>query len=238
LICPLIIGFIPVKRLPQVLLCIIFLSILARGFYMPATQDYGMAIYAHTLSRIDVLALGSLFGYMMYHKQIKFGHSLPVRLIIYSIFLVLFFNVDYMESGNFLADTVKKYCFIIPMAYWLGNFMFNKNAMPLAQNLHIFNRFGKASYGIYMFNPVIILLMVIFSDKFALHNYFLFLLMVHILLAFAVFLSYRFFEMPFLNLKEKYSVIKNGDLNTNDETQLSGSEVRIPIDEVRVHKDE
>src|ERR1035437_8771216 len=63
LICPLLIAFIPVKRLPSVLLGIVFISVLFRGFTALYDVNYGSAIYVHTLSRIDVLALGSLFGY-------------------------------------------------------------------------------------------------------------------------------------------------------------------------------
>lgn len=209
LLCPLILGFIPMKRLPQALLGIIFISFIARAFYIPTLKDYGMGMYVHTLSRIDVLALGSLFGYMVYHRQLKFHHPLLIRLLVYIMFLLVFFNVDYKACGDFLSDTMKKYCFVLPIAYWLGNFMFNPTALRFP-GTNLFNLFGKASYGIYMFNPVIILLTVVFFEKNGWQNYFLFLLIVHLMLAAVTFLSYRFFEIPFLNLKEKYAVVKSG----------------------------
>lgn len=211
LICPLLIGLIPQKRLPQMLLFIVFISIIFRGFFLIYMTDYGMAIYVHTLSRIDVLALGSLFGYMFYHKKIEFNHPLPVRLIIYSIFLITFLNTSYIESGNFFADTLKKYAFSIPVAYWMGNFLFNPNAIGAGTKTELLNLFGKGSYGIYMFNPAIIFIVICFFEKYAYQNFFVFLLLVHASLAVATFLSYRFFELPFLSLKEKYAVIKSGN---------------------------
>jgi peptidoglycan/LPS O-acetylase OafA/YrhL len=210
LICPLILGFIPVKRLPQALLGIIFISFIARAFYIPTLKDYGMGMYVHTLSRIDVLAIGSLFGYLVYYRRIKFHHPLPLRVMVYTVFLLLFFNVDYMASGDFLSDTMKKYCFVLPMGYWLANFIFNPTAVSVPK-ANWFNNLGKASYGIYMFNPVVILLTVVLFDTMHWQNYFLFLLLVHLVLAAVTFLSYRFFEMPFLALKEKYAVVKSGE---------------------------
>lgn len=216
LICPLLIGLIPLKKLPQVLLFIIFISFIFRGFFLDYTSDYGMASYVHTLSRIDILALGSLFGYMFFHKQLKFNHPLPVRLIIYSVFILTFINTSYIESGTFFADAVKKYAFAIPVAYWMGNFLFNPHAVFAGKRTSILNLFGKGSYGIYMFNPAIIFIVVCLFEKYALQNYFLFLVLVHSILALATFLSYRFFELPFLSLKEKYAVIKSGESVKND----------------------
>ncbi|MBC7695330.1 MAG: acyltransferase [Burkholderiales bacterium] len=208
--CPLIIGFIPMKKLPQTLLFIILSCIFFRGFFLISTNDYGMSYYVHTLSRIDVLALGGLFGYLFYHNQLKFNHSLQVRLIIYAVFLLMFFNVNYVESGSFLIDTMKKYIFVIPFSYWIGNFLFHPKAMFSNNKPSIFHQFGKVSYGIYMFNPVIIFLAIYFFDKYSFQNYFFFLLIVHVTLAITTFLSYRFIEMPFLALKERYAVVRSG----------------------------
>jgi len=210
LFCPLLIGFIPLKKLPQTFLTIIFSSIIFRGFFAPNSNDYGMTMYVHTLSRIDILALGGLFGYLFYHKKIQFNDPLPVRLLIYATFILIFLNVSYNESGTFYVDTMKKYYFAIPMAYWIGNFLFNKNAIFAMQRPNILNQFGKVSYGIYMFNPVIIFLLTGLFQKYSFQNYFLFLVLVHVCLAITTILSYRLLELPFLTLKEKYAVIKSG----------------------------
>lgn len=231
LVCPLLIGLIPLKKLPQVLLFIIFISILFRGFGLIYTSDYGMASYVHTLSRIDILALGSLFGYLFYHKRIAFNNSLPVRLIIYTIFILVFLNISYNESGNFLADTMKKYIFAIPVAYWMGNFLFNPDAVLLSPKPIMTNLFGKVSYGIYMFNPVIIFVLISLFEKYTYQNYFVFLGLVHVSLAITTYLSYRFIELPFLALKEKYAVIKSGTKLDNDNEGSDEDPVTNSVDE-------
>jgi len=237
LFCPLIIGFIPMKKLPQTLLFIILGCIIFRGFFLASTSDYGMSYYVHTLSRIDILALGGLFGYLFYHNKIQFNNPLPVRLIIYSIFLLLFYNVNYVESGSFLIDTMKKYLFVIPFSYWIGNFLFHPNAIFSIEKPNILHQFGKVSYGIYMFNPVIIFLVICFFQKYSFQNYFLFLLIVHVSLAITTFLSYRLMELPFLALKEKYAVVKSGtsinESGENNKTEEIDENEGIIVDVIK-----
>lgn len=210
IVCPLLVAFIPIKRLPEVLLFIVFICLLFRGYVAAFKPDYGNTIYVHTLSRIDVLALGSLFGYLYYHKKVTFNHSLAIRLMIYATFIFVFLNVSYNDATSFFYATVKKYFFVFAVAYWMGNFLFHPHAILKIKKPNIFHTFGKVTYGIYMFNPVIIYLVLKTFSKFSFQNYAVFLVLVHLVLALACYLSYRFFEQPFLALKEKYAVVKSG----------------------------
>jgi peptidoglycan/LPS O-acetylase OafA/YrhL len=219
LICPLLIAFIPVKKLPRALLTIILISILFRAYAASYIPNYGSVLYLHTLSRIDILALGSLFGYLFHQKKLEFNHSLPVRLIIYTIFILLLINVDYNECGTFFAATMKKYVFVLIAAYWMGNFLFNPDAILSVKNFNLLHLCGKVSYGIYMFNPVIIYLFLELYKKYNYTNFPLFILLVNVSLVVVTALSYRFFELPFLNLKEKYAVIKT--IGTTKDTTIS-----------------
>lgn len=225
LICPLLIAFIPVKKLPAILLSIILISIVFRGCTAIYVSNYGPILYHHTLSRVDVLAIGSLFGYLFYDKKIQFTHSLSIRLLIYSIFIFIFLNVDYNECGSFFASTIKKYFFVLCASYWIGNFLFNPNNNLSFDNNRTLNLFGKVSYGIYMFNPVIIFLYLELFEKYSFTNFPVFLGLVHISLAIATILSYRFFEQPFLALKEKFSVLKNyNNISMPDEPIIENNE--------------
>ncbi len=228
LFCPLLIGLIPLRKLPQILLMIILACIVFRGYFLASTADYGMSYYVHTLSRIDILALGALFGYLFYYRKITFNHSLPIRFVIYSTFILLFLNVNYVDSGNFLIDTMKKYLYVLPCAYWMGNFLFNPTAVFPMHKPNILLQFGKASYGIYMFNPVVIFLLIQLFAKYNWQNYFMFLAVVHVSLAAVTYLSYKYLELPFLALKEKYAVIKSGDPLKNKLTEKE-TEIEQPI---------
>jgi peptidoglycan/LPS O-acetylase OafA/YrhL len=224
LICPLLIAYIPMKRLPEVLLFIVFISLLFRGYTAAFNPNLGNTIYVHTLSRIDVLALGSLFGYLYYKKAVVFNHSLAIRLMIYATFIFIFINVSYNEATNFFYATIKKYFFVFAASYWMGNFLFHKKALLSVKKTNIFHTFGKVTYGIYMFNPVIIYLILRFFSKFSFSNFFLYVLAVHAILAFVCYLSYRFFELPFLALKEKYAVVKSGGVVSSGAETISEQE--------------
>jgi len=218
LFCPLLIAFIPVKRLPQMLLAIVVGCILFRAWVSTKPEDYGMILYMHTLSRIDVLALGGLLGYLHFHKRLRFDHSIGVRLSLYAVFVILFLGADYAECGTFFAATAKKYIFVLLAAYWAGNFVFHAKAILTPVKRNWLHGFGKASYGIYMFNPVIIFLGLKLFAFYNWHNFIVFFGLVHLALFTVVFLSYRFFELPFLALKEKYAVIKSGEALPTNET--------------------
>jgi len=225
LFCPLLIALIPVKKLPQSLLAVIVGCILFRAWVSTKPEDYGMIIYMHTLSRVDVLALGSLLGYLHFHNRLKFDHSLGVRISLYAIFVILFLGADYAECGTFFAATAKKYIFVLLAAYWAGNFLFHSKAIFTPVELNWLHGFGKASYGIYMFNPVIIFLALKLFAAYNWRNFFAFFGLVHLALFATVYLSYRFFELPFLALKEKYAVIKSGEaLPTDDATETDKEE--------------
>lgn len=239
LFCPLLIAFIPMKRLPEVLVGIIAACLLFRGLVTNYVPNPGGIIYLHTLSRIDVLAFGSLFGYLYYHKKIEFNHALPLRLIIYTLFIFVFINVSIVDSGTFLDTTIKKYFFVFCAAYWIGNFMFNKKAILVPSKPTFLHSFGKVSYGIYMFNPVIIYIVLAAFSTFAFENYLVYLLVVHVSLALVTYLSYRFLEIPFLRLKEKFAVIKSGGfenttpvISENNTSQETSGEtlVSVPVE--------
>ncbi|MBA3662738.1 MAG: acyltransferase [Bacteroidetes bacterium] len=211
LICPLLVAFIPLKRLPEVLLSIVALTILFRAYLATQVPMYGSAVYVHTLSRIDVLAIGSLFGYLAYNKRISFNHNAAIRLLVYGIFIFMFVTEKYTDTSTFFNATIKKYFYVSVMVYWVGNFMFNpKVFFPITQT-NIFHHFGKVSYGMYMFNPIIIFIVLKAFDKFHITNYLLYVALVNATLAAVCYVSYKFYEIPFLALKEKYSVVKSGD---------------------------
>jgi peptidoglycan/LPS O-acetylase OafA/YrhL len=217
LFIPLLMAFAPIKRIPQFLFAIILMSILFRAHMAQNTENYGMALYVHTLSRIDVLAIGSLFGYYYYHNKLPFNSPLPIRLMVYGIFIFMFLNVDYAECGTLFTATIKKYFFVLIAAFACGNFLFNEKSLIKLRKSNFLHHLGKASYGIYMFNPVIVFLALKLFSADTYSSYLLFLAAVNIAVIALALASYHFFEMPFLALKEKYAVIKSGEFRRSEQ---------------------
>jgi peptidoglycan/LPS O-acetylase OafA/YrhL len=83
-----------------------------------------------------------------------------------------------------------------------------------------------------MFNPVIIYLILKAFSAYQTENFLLSIIAFHALLAGICFLSYRYFEMPFLRLKEKYAVVKSGGVVSPESIQVeesAGKELAEPV---------
>jgi peptidoglycan/LPS O-acetylase OafA/YrhL len=209
-IWPLIIAFIPVKKLPTVFIMIIFISILYRAtsyYFNPIA--YNLDIYLNTLSRIDTLVLGSLFAYLHFTKPFKLEFHWVVRFIVYFLLIsTLFIDRIYSSETMFLA-LFKKYIYLLAVSFWMGNYMFNPNAFFVFRRKNVIHYFGKISYGIYVYHNMIIpviFMKIMFNNK--IYNmYFYIFVMIGLTLTIA-WLSYELYEKWFLKLKDKFSVIR------------------------------
>jgi peptidoglycan/LPS O-acetylase OafA/YrhL len=123
---------------------------------------------------------------------------------------MMLFTENFKSVHTPFDAAFKKYLFILPAAYWLGNFVFNASARFVPKKESFFHLLGKASYGMYMFNPVLIAVMLKYFHKINFHNFIVYTVAVNVILLGIVLLSYYFFEMPFLKLKEKFSVVPSG----------------------------
>jgi peptidoglycan/LPS O-acetylase OafA/YrhL len=210
LLSPLIIAFIPVKRIPQVFMALIVISIGTRA-YLLTTEVWWLDMYMNTLARIDGLAIGSLLGYFYFHHKVEFNDPYRLRYILYGVFVYLFFTDDFVYWDNIFLATVKKYLYIGIAAYWMGHFLFNSKAMLAPKKENILHYFGKLTYALYMFNPVVIGALIFFSYKYpVLQNGWLYMVLVNVIVFGLSIISYKYFEMPFLLLKDKFSVIASG----------------------------
>ena len=89
LIWPWIISLIPTKKLPQVFLSIILLSISFRIFTYYFTEFSWHFSYLHTLARADELVIGALLGYFYFRKPGKINIPLIYRLPLYGLIIFM-----------------------------------------------------------------------------------------------------------------------------------------------------
>ena len=76
----------------------------------------------------------------------------------------------------------------------------------------VFDFFGKISYGIYIYHPILIFLTIQFLGKFQQDsniNYVLVFLLIFGLTILLSYLSFHFFENKFIRMKDKFSSIKS-----------------------------
>jgi peptidoglycan/LPS O-acetylase OafA/YrhL len=210
LVIPLLIFLIPLRKIHLLFWSIIILSLVFRA-YATLSLDYNwFTIYAHTLSRCDVLALGGLLAY--YHKAGRFNFKIPMPVMGGVLFfLVLLMSVlDNSDYTNLTFAVFKKYLFILPMLFLFAGFILNQGEDHLLihglKSNRIIDYLGKISFGLYMYHSPV-------SDLWTpihLINDSLFLRLFFVTLTTMIIatVSYELLEKQILKLKTKFEIVK------------------------------
>jgi peptidoglycan/LPS O-acetylase OafA/YrhL len=208
---PLIIAFVPHKKLPAVFTLLIISSILFRWYAHFSIPAPYFILYLHTLSRIDVLVIGAVLAYIHFNKPFQPTISIWVRLGVYSTFIfILCIESNNLWDSAFLA-MVKKYFYIGVIAFEIINYLFNKGAFLNFKKKNSLHYLGKVSYGIYMFSNMLIPFILAIENKLVetfFHNVFFFLALNLIITCTVSMISYEFFEKHFLSFKKRFEIVK------------------------------
>jgi peptidoglycan/LPS O-acetylase OafA/YrhL len=208
---PLIIAFVPHKKLPAVFTLLIACSIFFRWFTFATMPSPYFTLYLHTLSRVDVLVIGAVLAYIHFNKPFQPVISLWVRLGIYSIFIVLLCIEPNNLWNSAFSAMVKKYFYTSVIAFEMINYLFNKDAFLNFKKKNILHYLGKTSYGIYMFGNMLIPFAIGIENKLKdsfLHNVFFFLALNILITCIVSAISYEVFEKHFLSLKKRFEIVK------------------------------
>lgn len=208
LVWPFLVAFIPNKYLLNVFWTVVIASVFARfGFIENGKGFY--YIYLHTLSKMDVLALGAIGAYMYYTNTIRFTLSKYVRICLYILFVVVFMYEPFIiYDGMFLA-CFRNYFYVGVAAIGMLNFLFNPDSLIKIRKKTMFHYLGKISFGIYMYSNILVAIIIekiIVPSNFV-NMYFYFFLNIMISIIVSI-ISYELFEKQFLKLKSKFEVVK------------------------------
>jgi peptidoglycan/LPS O-acetylase OafA/YrhL len=156
--------------------------------------------------KYDCMAIGAFFAISYYHKEkflMKWGTSFLIPVLFWClVIMAVFYRIDFFSVFTNDVVSIISGLFIIYLIRQDKKLSFFEN--PLMSFL------GQISYGIYIYHRLILSLTKWFLLKYT-HQYsepvwIISSLSITILIAF---LSYRFFEMPFLRLKNKFAIIKS-----------------------------
>lgn len=209
LVWPFIIAFIPKKHLLSVFWTVIIISIFVRfGFSLDPAKGF-YHLYLHTLSKMDILAIGAMGAYLYHLNLIRFIIPKFVRVCLYVLFLVMFgYEAYFICNGTFLA-AFRNYFYIGIAAMGMLNFLFNPDALIKIRKKTVFHYLGKISYGIYMYSNILVTIIIekiILPNN--LYNFYIYMLLNIVLSIVISIISYELFEKQFLKLKSKFEVIK------------------------------
>jgi len=207
LFIPFLVGLIPTKYLKYLFWLIIITAVAYRFYITKTVPDNWMHIYMHTLSQMDLLAIGGLLALYHFHHKFKFHLPTFIYLIILGGFIILMTLVDSKDYTTLYNATIKKYVFSVVLILLLLFFVFDDNpAFNFIKQNKILNYLGKISYGIYLYNALVIDLLARIPW---LTQHYAVKLPLDILLTLTLAtLSFELYEKQFLKLKNKFQIVK------------------------------
>jgi peptidoglycan/LPS O-acetylase OafA/YrhL len=161
--------------------------------------------------RFENMAIGALGAYVLFHRhwllKVLFHPLVEKLALAFMLYNVLFLNPPDDPRLNFWLT--------IPYIVFILNVSSNPGSTLKLEN-RLFNWLGQLSYGIYMYHLAVVYL-VFMAFSFVniwtwnnwVYNLVIYSLIIGLTLAISE-ASYRWFERPFLRLKNRFTVVKSG----------------------------
>lgn len=189
-----------------------------------------------------LLILLLLLKYVLFIVKIYFGYETPIIAITVTRFYCMLFGcvaaILYFKKSKIIRYFANIYfsvfCWIIIFLSFIGVFQVSSTLIDheiisiitigvIMTQIHrknmivdldqkVFNFFGKISYGLYVYHPLIIFLYIklfgVFKEDYW-YNYLVVISLIIITTILVAYLSFHFFEKKFITLKDRYSTVKS-----------------------------
>lgn len=193
------------KRLLYAVVALLTIATLARQllFGVARAQHSEVFISSCTLTRLDALALGIAAAVLLWKK--------PITLLWPSRLVLLLAGCGFWLAAGHLFSLTRSFMLFGFPAIAVGACLIFLSALGSLLAPRWLRYLGKISYGLYVFHMLAIHLSVKLWGG-AVHNLrdFFFYWCLSLLVTFAMAaLSYRYFELPFLRLKERFTRIES-----------------------------
>ena len=208
---PVIIYFIPLKKL-----WIPFLIIIGSSIAFRAYNNNSLINELHTLSCIGDMTVGAFGAWLVItYDAFKIRiNILPKYFIafLYFLFSVFYFwRIDIENLGFYFKLFERLFIAVIILFIILEQSYANKSFFKMSSFKRISN-LGVISYGLYCFHFIGILIVTTLTRKLGWNTHLWQVIVLETTLAFIVSvliskLSYKYFESPFLKFKNKFSYI-------------------------------
>ncbi len=210
---PLILYFIPVKRY-----WIPFLAIIAGTLIFRAWNDVELIHEYHTFSCIGDMTVGA-FAAWFYLQSEKFRNwigNLPkmVILFVYLAFVLIFFFRDEIIYQHYIIRIFERSAIAVIIALIILEQNFALHSLFKMGNFKWISKMGKITYGLYCLHFIAILITIKITGHFLFNTSLWQVMILETVLSLALSiviaqLSYRYFEKPFLRLKDRFSYARN-----------------------------
>lgn len=213
LVWPLLIALLSERWLPWLFAAVIALGIVFRGIV-----DVTFAHDCHTLSCVGDMAIGGWASMLLWSERGRgwiAGWGRPTIVLLHLVFLVLYFFREHLLMPCFVPRILDRALFAASAASLL---LYQVQGMPTRLRLShspLLQWAGRISYGLYCLHPIAVLAAIQVMERSGLdHTVWCALiwqpglaLVLTVMLAWA---SHRWFERPFLRLKDRFAYIVRG----------------------------
>ncbi len=215
LVWPVIVKKIRQAVLPAAFILVVLSSLIFRYFHSSDTdEDYGIR-YFHTLSVIGDMAIGGLLAYYTSfdNKFLAWIKNLgkPMIVLIYSVAIVLSLAKSYLFSNEILVIFER---LVIALVYGLIILEQAFTAQPLfaMAKLKRISKLGIYTYGLYCIHFMILSVVLALAGKLKLNIFSTTVSIAIVITSLGAcvvisWLLYRYFEKPFLKLKDRFAFI-------------------------------
>ena len=208
LVWPLLLFFVPTKKLSWCFAILILSSIAFRAWAFTLAVHPFEQINWNTLSKIDTLAIGGWMALIHFQKPFQLKISNVSRILFFLTFFALLTFSEAKKYSSVLEAMFKNYLYTFPFAFILIWYLFDKKAWFNFSSKNFIHYLGKISYGIYIYHNILFLFVIkLVIFRFDLRSLPLFCILYPLMVIGVAALSYEVLEKPFLKLKDRLSLI-------------------------------
>lgn len=203
-IWPVIIRFSSKYKIHILILIVLLGVFLPIIFGLIDSVKYNFFIAFLGVFKISNMAMGGIIAFLLFtqHKYLAFilnKKAFFLSLVMFSILIIFGIEIPYFNSEFF-------------------SILFGLIILNLAVNTDLkfsleqssFKYLGNISYGLYMWHPIAVFLVLAISASLNFtSNWFVYTMSIITTIGFAS-LCYHFVELPFLKFKDKFAIIKSG----------------------------
>lgn len=177
-----------------------------------AFKDDTRVLYYHTFSVMSNIVIGSALALFYFQKKqwlLAFKDLKKWKItLIYMIGFLVILAKNKLFTGTLVV--FEQSAISLFFAFIIFDQVYLKNSFFKVGNIQLFNHLGKISYGLYLYHLVVMYLLLYFGSELlstfsASIGISVFLLMSILGTYLLSFLSFKYFEQPFLSLKRKFS---------------------------------
>jgi peptidoglycan/LPS O-acetylase OafA/YrhL len=206
---PLIIAFIPNRKLPAAIILLICFSWMYKIHTYLFLDSNWYQLYLHTFSRMDVILLGGLLAVFYLRKPFEFSLHWSIILAISLILVILFAFDDLSNFENMFNGVTRKFVYVTLSGLIMMDMLFNPKRKNYLCKFKPLLYLGKVSYGIYMYGNILVWVVMrkVILD-YNINNLYLYFTLIFVSSLLIPVISYEILEKPFLKLKQKFALVK------------------------------